>query len=91
MAIQFMYSNRKVDLNLMTNWGVDLEVSEIAEMRKRQTDWYRKGMGYGHRMTFVMPMDMSWYRCEICGEPVINCDQGLGTCELCEVMMAKLG
>ena len=58
MAMQFTYGNRKVDLNLMTNWGIDLEVSEVAEMRKQQTEWYRKGISYGYRMTFHMPMTM---------------------------------
>jgi len=74
----------------MTGWGVDLEVSAIAEMRKQQTHWYRKGISYGYRMTFHMPMNMAWYRCEICGKPVIDCGQSLGVCELCEAMMAEL-
>lgn len=90
MAIQSTYGNRKVNLNLHTDWGWDIEVSDMAETRSRQQEWYRKGIKLGYRMTFVMPMNLTWYRCEICGEPVINCGQNLGICELCDVMMAEL-
>lgn len=91
MAIQFTYGNRKVNLNLLMDWGVDLEVAEVVEIRKQQTEWYRKGISYGYRMTFHLPMNLPWYRCEICGEPIVDCGQCLGICELCDAVMTEIG
>lgn len=83
MAMETTYGNRAVNLNLMTDWGIDLEVSEIAEMRKQQTEWYRKGIGYGYRMRFVLPMTITWYRCIFCGKPVAEFGEEIVMCSEC--------